>query len=293
MAIGGSTNAVLHLLAIARAAEVPLDARRLRGDPPPGAAPVRPQALGPLRRDRPAPRRRHPAGDEDAARGGASCTATAGRSPARPSRRTSPTCRRRRPPTRTSSCRSTGRSTRGAPRDPARQPGAGGRRRQDLGPEADPHQRPRARLRVGGGRDGGDPRGPHPPRRRARHPLRGPRRRPGMREMLSPTSAIIGKGLGDAVGLITDGRFSGGTYGLVVGHVAPEAAVGGPIGLLREGDRSSSTPSATCSRSSSTTPSWRRGAPPGRRPRRATRSGCWRSTPSWSAAPRRAPSPAG
>jgi dihydroxy-acid dehydratase len=64
----------------------------------------------------------------------------------------------------------------------------------------------------------------------------GPVGGPGMREMLSPTSAIIGKGLGDAVGLITDGRFSGGTYGLVVGHVAPEAAVGGPIGLLREGD---------------------------------------------------------
>ena len=64
----------------------------------------------------------------------------------------------------------------------------------------------------------------------------GPRGGPGMREMLSPTSAIIGKGLGDSVGLITDGRFSGGTYGLVVGHVAPEAAVGGPIGLLNEGD---------------------------------------------------------
>jgi len=64
----------------------------------------------------------------------------------------------------------------------------------------------------------------------------GPRGGPGMREMLSPTSAIIGKGLGDSVGLITDGRFSGGTYGLVVGHVAPEAAVGGPIGLLHEGD---------------------------------------------------------
>jgi len=64
----------------------------------------------------------------------------------------------------------------------------------------------------------------------------GPKGGPGMREMLAPTSAIIGKGLGDKVGLITDGRFSGGTYGLVVGHVAPEAAVGGPIGLLEEGD---------------------------------------------------------
>lgn len=64
----------------------------------------------------------------------------------------------------------------------------------------------------------------------------GPVGGPGMREMLSPTSAIIGKGLGDSVGLITDGRFSGGTYGLVVGHVAPEAAVGGAIALAREGD---------------------------------------------------------
>ncbi len=64
----------------------------------------------------------------------------------------------------------------------------------------------------------------------------GPRGGPGMREMLAPTSAIIGAGLGDSVALITDGRFSGGTYGLVVGHVAPEAAVGGPIALVREGD---------------------------------------------------------
>jgi dihydroxy-acid dehydratase len=64
----------------------------------------------------------------------------------------------------------------------------------------------------------------------------GPKGGPGMREMLAPTSALIGAGLGDSVGLITDGRFSGGTYGLVVGHVAPEAAAGGPIALVREGD---------------------------------------------------------
>ena len=64
----------------------------------------------------------------------------------------------------------------------------------------------------------------------------GPKGGPGMREMLAPTSAIIGAGLGDSVGLITDGRFSGGTYGLVVGHVAPEAYVGGTIGLVKEGD---------------------------------------------------------
>mgnify|MGYP005840544825 CR=1 FL=1 len=64
----------------------------------------------------------------------------------------------------------------------------------------------------------------------------GPKGGPGMREMLAPTSALIGAGLGDAVGLITDGRFSGGTYGMVVGHVAPEAAVGGAIALVQEGD---------------------------------------------------------
>jgi dihydroxy-acid dehydratase len=64
----------------------------------------------------------------------------------------------------------------------------------------------------------------------------GPVGGPGMREMLAPTSAIVGAGLGGKVGLITDGRFSGGSHGLVVGHVAPEAAVGGTIGLVQEGD---------------------------------------------------------
>jgi dihydroxy-acid dehydratase len=64
----------------------------------------------------------------------------------------------------------------------------------------------------------------------------GPKGGPGMREMLSPTSALVGEGLGDSVALITDGRFSGGTYGMVVGHVAPEAFVGGTIALVHEGD---------------------------------------------------------
>ncbi|NBT74776.1 MAG: dihydroxy-acid dehydratase [Betaproteobacteria bacterium] len=64
----------------------------------------------------------------------------------------------------------------------------------------------------------------------------GPKGGPGMREMLSPTSALIGQGLGESVGLITDGRFSGGTWGMVVGHVCPEAYVGGPIALIHEGD---------------------------------------------------------
>ncbi len=65
----------------------------------------------------------------------------------------------------------------------------------------------------------------------------GPKGGPGMREMLSPTSAIMGRGLGEKVALITDGRFSGGSHGFVVGHISPEAAVGGPIGLLKTGDR--------------------------------------------------------
>ena len=64
----------------------------------------------------------------------------------------------------------------------------------------------------------------------------GPRGGPGMREMLSPTAAIMGKGLGDKVAFLTDGRFSGGSHGFVVGHVSPEAAVGGPIALVHDGD---------------------------------------------------------
>ena len=65
----------------------------------------------------------------------------------------------------------------------------------------------------------------------------GPKGAPGMREMLSPTSAIMGKGLGEDVALITDGRFSGGSHGFVVGHVTPEAFDGGPIAIVESGDR--------------------------------------------------------
>ena len=64
----------------------------------------------------------------------------------------------------------------------------------------------------------------------------GPKGGPGMQEMLAPTSALIGQGLGESVGLLTDGRFSGGTWGMVVGHVAPEAFVGGTIALVKNGD---------------------------------------------------------
>ena len=64
----------------------------------------------------------------------------------------------------------------------------------------------------------------------------GPKGGPGMPEMLAPTSALVGRGLGESVGLVTDGRFSGGTWGMVVGHIAPEAYVGGAIALVEEGD---------------------------------------------------------
>ncbi len=64
----------------------------------------------------------------------------------------------------------------------------------------------------------------------------GPRGGPGMQEMLSPTSALMGMGLGESVALVTDGRFSGGTRGACIGHVSPEAGAGGPIAALRDGD---------------------------------------------------------
>ena len=64
----------------------------------------------------------------------------------------------------------------------------------------------------------------------------GPKGGPGMREMLSPSAALMGAGLGDSVSLITDGRFSGGTHGIMIGHIAPEAMVGGALGLVEEGD---------------------------------------------------------
>jgi dihydroxy-acid dehydratase len=112
----------------------------------------------------------------------------------------------------------------------------------------------------------------------------GPRGGPGMREMLAPTSAIIGAGLGDSVGLITDGRFSGGTYGLVVGHVAPEAAMGGPLALLEPGDRSPLMPSGERSRWMSGRTSCNAAGTVGPHPNRATPEACCTSMPAWSPA---------
>ena len=102
----------------------------------------------------------------------------------------------------------------------------------------------------------------------------GPRGGPGMREMLAVTGAIVGAGLGDSVALITDGRFSGATRGFMVGHVAPEAASGGPIAAVRDGDIISIDAAARSHHAGSLE---RRRSPrgwrPGRRPRRATRAG--------------------
>ena len=117
----------------------------------------------------------------------------------------------------------------------------------------------------------------------------GPMGGPGMREMLAPTAALIGKGLGNTVGLITDGRFSGGTHGMVVGHVSPEALVGGPIALVAKATRSRSTRrSALCTLNVPDAELDEAARARGRRPRRATRAACSRSTPSWCRARRSA-----
>ena len=135
--------------------------------------------------------------------------------------------------------------------------------------------------------------GTHRPRRRRGDPLRGPKGGPGMREMLAVTGAIKGAGLGKDVLLLTDGRFSGGTTGLCVGHVAPEAADGGPIAFVRDGDRIrldiDQRARWTCW---STRPNSSAGETGFGRRRRATRPACWPSTPSWSARQRPARSAA-
>ncbi len=95
----------------------------------------------------------------------------------------------------------------------------------------------------------------------------GPKGGPGMPEMLAPTGALIGQGLGESVGLITDGRFSGGTWGMVVGHVAPEAYAGGTIALVQEGDIDHDRCAHADARALlSATTSWRAAAPPGSAP---------------------------
>ena len=124
----------------------------------------------------------------------------------------------------------------GGPRDSEGQPGAGGRCGEGRGLDPQHHRGPGARVRRRAGRA----------RRRAHNQIQagdvvviryeGPKGSPGMPEMLAVTGALVGAGLGDSVALLTDGRFSGATRGFMAGHVAPEAAAGGPIAALREGD---------------------------------------------------------
>jgi hypothetical protein len=174
----------------------------------------------------------------------------------------------------------------GPPGNPEREPVAGRLRGQDHRPEEPGHHRPGARVRRRIFGDGRDPGRPDQGRRRAVLRYLGPKGGPGMPEMLAPTSALIGKGLGESVGLITDGRFSGGTWGMVVGHVAPEAFDGGTIALVEEGDsvtidaHAAADPAERADEEKS-----RAGAPTGSSPRRAIRAACWRSSRSWPRAP--------
>ena len=107
----------------------------------------------------------------------------------------------------------------------------------------------------------------------------GPKGGPGMPEMLTPTSAIMGAGLGKDVALLTDGRFSGGSHGFIIGHITPEAQDGGPIALVRDGDRITIDANAcVLTRRTSTTPRWRGARPRGRRRRPRPPAACSAST---------------
>jgi dihydroxy-acid dehydratase len=109
----------------------------------------------------------------------------------------------------------------------------------------------------------------------------GPKGGPGMQEMLAPTSAVIGQGLGDSVGLITDGRFSGGTWGMVVGHVAPEAFVGGLIALVKDGDSITIDAHQRLIQLNVPKMSWPNAARSGSSRRRAIRADCSPNSASW------------
>ena len=102
-----------------------------------------------------------------------------------------------------------------------------------------------------------------------------------MPEMLTPTSAIMGAGLGKDVALITDGRFSGGSHGFIVGHVTPEAQEGGPIALVRNGDTITIDASKNCSTWMFRTRNWRRGGQPGRCRLTKRSAARWRNISGW------------
>ena len=111
-----------------------------------------------------------------------------------------------------------------------------------------------------------------------------------MREMLGVTALIYGQGMGEKVALVTDGRFSGATRGMMIGYVGPEAAAGGPIALVRDGDRVRIDCAArTIDILMSAPRSWPPAAPPCAAPSRSALPACWRNTPSWSALLAKAP----
>ena len=120
----------------------------------------------------------------------------------------------------------------------------------------------------------------------------GPKGGPGMREMLAITGALKGAGRGADCALVTDGRFSGGTWGFCIGHVAPEAVDGGPIAFVHDGDRIRiDVPTQVARPARRRRPSWRRAGRLDARTRRATRAACSASTPGSCRAPRPARSP--
>ena len=233
-ATGGSTNGVLHLLAIAREAGVPLTLDELAeiGARTPVIASLAPSGryiaedlhrVGGTRR-----------GDRELIRGGlvdGSAPTVTGETLAEATHDApapdgevvfAVDAARSRRPVRCTRCAAT--SPRREPRQGIRSRCAG----SSAGPRASSTARRRAPMRSRRGRRA---RG-----RRARRPLRGAGGGPGMREMLSVTASVVGAGLGESVALVTDGRFSGATRGLMVGHVAPEAARGGPLAIVRDGD---------------------------------------------------------
>ena len=232
---GGSTNAVLHLLAIARESGLPLTMDDFDAHEPQGADAGRPQAGRAVRGDRPAPRRRHSAGGQAAARGRAAARGSAD-GDRQDDWRGGGDCAVETP----------GQEVVRPLDRPIKSTGGLAILKGNLAPEG-------AVVKVAGSalqNHRGPARvfeGEQPALDAVLHNQikagdvvvirgEGPRGGPGMPEMLAVTAAIVGAGLGESVVLLTDGRFSGATRGLMAGHVAPEAVAGGPIGALREGD---------------------------------------------------------
>ena len=235
-ATGGSTNGVLHLLAIAHEFGIAARHRRVRRHRRPDADRRRHAAGRPVHGDRPVRGRRRGAGHARAAqaarsaprrrddRGRTDDRRSRGGLPrdARPEGRSSRSRRRSSRPAGWPSCTARSRPMAASSSSPATSGGPIGDRPASSNSEAACYDAVRAqRIKPGDV---------------VVIRYEGPVGGPGMQEMLQVTGALVGEGLGDSVALLTDGRFSGGTHGLMIGHVAPEAALGGPIAIVEEGD---------------------------------------------------------